>query len=97
MLEIEKNTCIRFEDRSKNGHQELVTNFMCKIILVALWNCTLNKDYIEFRLGHGCYSSAGRSGQRQEIVLNPLCGEKHTLIHEVASVYTKIMHFEKFS
>ena len=48
----------------------------------------MNKDYIEFRHGYGCYSLAGRNGQRQEIVLDPRCGEKHTLIHEVNSVGT---------
>ena len=46
----------------------------------------MNKDYIEFRHGYGCYSLAGRNGQKQEIVLDPRCGEKHTLIHEVNSV-----------
>ena len=46
-------------------------------------NKILNKDYIEFRHGHSCYSLAGRRGQKQEIVLSPLCAEEHTLIHEV--------------
>ena len=51
----------------------------------------MNKDYIEFRHGYGCYSLAGRNGQRQEIVLDPRCGEKHTLIHEVNSVDNYIL------
>ena len=51
----------------------------------------MNQDYIEFRHGNGCYSLAGRNGQGQEIVLDPRCGEKHTLIHEVISVYTYII------
>ena len=54
----------------------------------VLRNETMNKDYIEFRHGYGCYSLAGRNGERQEIVLDPRCGEKHTLIHEVNSVDT---------
>ena len=41
------------------------------------------KDYIEFFHGNTCRSFAGRSGQRQEIVLDPRCAEEHTLIHEV--------------
>ena len=41
------------------------------------------KDYIEFRHGSSCYSSAGRDGERQDIVLDPRCAEEHTLIHEV--------------
>ena len=47
-----------------------------------LWKIS-DKDYIEFRHGHSCYSMAGRRGQKQEIVLSPLCAEEHTLIHEV--------------
>ena len=54
----------------------------------VLRNETMNKDYIEFRHGYGCYSLAGRNGQKQEIVLDPRCGEKQTLIHEVNSVDT---------
>ena len=66
-----------------------------KVILVVLWNKTMNKDYIEFRLGKGaCYSSVGRDGQRQYIVLDPRCAEKHTLIHEVTSLNSKTIIFE---
>ena len=105
MLEIEKKTCIRFEDRIKNLHQEPVLVILdvkqaiypvYKKILVVLLNKTLNKDFIEFRLGKGCYSSVGRDGKRQFIVLNPRCAEKHTLIHEVISVKSKIKLFEGY-
>ena len=98
MLEIEKHTCIRFEDRSRNLHQEPVSLVPYKtwaiyhvnqIIQTVLWNEILNKDYIEFRLGKACYSSVGRDGKRQYIVLDPRCAEKHTLIHEVISVSSK--------
>ena len=64
---------------------------MYKAISAYLSNETLNKDYIEFRHGNGCYSLAGRNGQRQEIVLDPRCGEKHTLIHEVTSRHSRNM------
>ena len=113
MLEIEKHTCIRFEERSTNLHEEPVLLIPCdsftighiiwpiyymysvnKVILVVLWNKTVDKDYIEFRLGKACYSSVGRDGQRQYIVLDPRCAEKHTLIHEVISVNSKTISFE---
>ena len=114
MLEIEKHTCIRFEKRSTNLHEEPVLLIPCesytighvkwpmyymysvnKVILVVLWNKTMNKDYIEFRLGKGaCYSSVGRDGKRQYIVLDPRCAEKHTLIHEVTSLNSKTIIFE---
>ena len=113
MLEIEKHTCIRFEERSTNLHEEPVLLIPCdsytighviwpiyymysvnKDILVVLWNKTVDKDYIEFRLGKACYSSVGRDGQRQYIVLDPRCAEKHTLIHEVISVNSKTIIFE---
>ena len=51
--------------------------------LLIVSNETFLKDYIEFFHGSTCRSFAGRSGQRQEIVLDPRCAEKHTLIHEV--------------
>ena len=43
----------------------------------------MNKDFIEFHHGPGCYSLAGRNGGRQRIVLASSCAEEHTLIHEV--------------
>ena len=55
------------------------------------------KDYIEFRHGSSCYSSAGRDGERQDIVLDPRCAEEHTLIHEVISVCSKIEIFKIIS
>ena len=47
----------------------------------------MNKDFIEFRSGFGCYSSAGRDGGRQYIHLKPVCAEEHTLIHEVCFIF----------
>ena len=89
MKKIEEVTCIKFEERSKNNHQEpiseivLLENFICEDILVLLNKETSYKDYIEFQNGNSCYSFAGRDGQKQAIVLFELCAEEHTLIHEV--------------
>ena len=49
----------------------------------------MNKDFIEFRSGFGCYSSAGRDGGRQYIILKPACAEEHTLIHEVCFIFQR--------
>ena len=51
----------------------------------------MNKDFIEFRNGFGCYSLAGRDGGRQDIVLSSYCAEEHTLIHEVYKVIIRIL------
>ena len=57
---------------------------------------TSDKDYIQFRHGFGCYSLAGRNGQRQDIVLAPYCKEEHTLIHEVGlKLQSSILTFFK--
>ena len=85
MKKIESVTCIKFEERSKNQHQELFFYIEPKLSLSFYFEFEKNsvKDYIEFWHGRGCYSSAGRVGQRQYITLSPKCAEEHTLIHEV--------------
>ena len=57
---------------------------MDPIILITSRNGTVLKDYIEFIHGKGCYSFAGREGQRQQTKLAAYCAEEHTLIHEVS-------------
>ena len=95
MKTIESVTCIKFEERSKNQHQELfyrpnrrpygdhsATKWLSLSFYFEFEKNSV-KDYIEFWHGRGCYSSAGRIGQRQYITLSPKCAEEHTLIHEV--------------
>lgn len=94
MKKIEEVTCIKFEDRSKTNHKELVQLIVTKKYKTRLlrkyftheyswFNLNLKKDYIEFRDGNGCRSLVGRAGQKQEIILIKYCAEEHTLIHEV--------------
>ena len=82
MEKIEEVTCIKFEEKSKNHHQELVSQFLLLISLQTV-NKTSGKDFIEFENGNGCYSLAGRDGKKQAIVLFDRCAEEHTLVHEV--------------
>ena len=94
MKKIEEVTCIKFEDRSKTNHKELVQLIVTKKYKPRLlinhltheyswFSLNLKKDYIEFRDGNGCRSLVGRAGQKQEIILIKYCAEEHTLIHEV--------------
>ncbi|KAJ7379140.1 hypothetical protein OS493_017638 [Desmophyllum pertusum] len=44
---------------------------------------TTQKDYIEFFVGKGCYSSVGRTGGRQRISLGSGCGFHGIAVHEI--------------
>ena len=100
MEKIEKETCIKFEERQINQHKELVSLITIYTQVLAFSIHSYNskslgprphftydtsaKDYIEFRQGKlTCHSLAGRSGQKQDIVLSSYCAKEHTLIHEV--------------
>jgi len=45
---------------------------------------SIEKDYIDFFVGDGCYSQVGRKGGRQEISLASGCWYSHTVSHEVS-------------
>ena len=97
MREIEDVTCIKFQEQSKNLHQELVLHnvkkksLICfKISKLVYFNTLLpaeprKKDFIKFvaTKRSECHSRIGREGGGQMIVLSGGCAKEHILIHEV--------------
>ena len=51
--------------------------------MILLCDLTLNKDFLNFRKAHSCYSMSGRNGGAQTMSLATFCAEETTLIHEV--------------
>ena len=70
----------------KNKKSASGNGFMDQRDAYQIWTLDMEplKDYIEFFHGNGCFSFAGRDGQRQKITLAAYCAEEHTLIHEVS-------------
>ena len=46
---------------------------------------TNQRDYIDFFRGQGCYSSLGRTTNRQEISIGNGCAYDHIVSHEVSN------------
>ena len=84
MEKIENVTCIKFEDKIRNQHQEpfLLDEAVLKCQLDRDMVKISKKDYIEFEHGRSCHSFIGRQGLEQEIVLSRFC-EEQNVIHEV--------------